>query len=156
MDDGRRGTAAEAAAAMVVAAFQGDYDGAVDALAASGVDARLVAVELAAMTAKAMQEAYGDQTWAAAIRPLTGVHRANVKTAITWHRGHGGGYSSEPGEWHATVGNWTIAIAWCNDSIRIGDPDRYGGEIYGKPAQATTLREFKALVAKAHAERQQA
>jgi hypothetical protein len=143
--------AAEVAAALVMAAFKGDYPGAVDAVAAPGVDARLVAVELAAIAADALHQAYGDQTYNVVARQLARARRAGAET-ITWHRGTG----SERGFWTAEAGNWTIATAWVHDLWAIGEPGRYSGEIYGEATEATTLREFKALVAKAHAERVQA
>jgi hypothetical protein len=148
--DERRAAAAEAAAAMVVAAMRDDYDGAVEVLAAPGVDARLVAIELAAIAAKALRQAYGDQAYDAAGRQLARARQAGVKTAITWHR------DGEPGMWHAKAGGWRIATAWTSDIWSVGYPGHYVGEIYGETKHVTTLREFKALVAKAYAERERA
>ena len=74
------------------------------------------------------------------------------RPAITWHRGVG----NNSGFWRAEVGGETIAEVWVHGDYPVGDPMRYLGEIYGKAEYATTLREFKALVAKAHAEREQA
>jgi hypothetical protein len=145
----RRAAAAEAAAAVVMAAIRDHYDEAVDALAAPGVDVRLVAIEVAAMTAKALRQAYGDQAYDAAGQ-LTQAGRAGVNTGITWHR------EDEPGSWYAKAGGWTIATAWTSSMWPVGYPGHYNGEIYGEPKDATTLREFKALVAKAHAEREPA
>jgi hypothetical protein len=149
MGDGPRGAAAEAAAALVVAAIGGDEDDAVDALAAPGVDVRLVAVELAAIAAEALRQAYGsDQSaYDAAARQLA--RARGVMPAITWHRGSG----NEGGVWSAKAGSETIATFYASDYHASGEYGRWKGEIYGKREYATTLRKFKALVATAHAER---
>jgi hypothetical protein len=149
MGDGLRGAAAEAAAALVVAAIGDDEDGRVDALDAPGVDVRQVAVELAAIAAKALRQAYGsDQSaYDAAARQLA--QARGVMPAITWHRGSG----NEGGVWTAKAGGETIATFYASDYHSSGEYGRWTGEIYGKREYATTLRKFKALVAKAHAER---
>jgi hypothetical protein len=167
--DEQRAAAAEAAARLVVAAVGDDHADAADALADLAVDPRLVAVAAAAIAAKALRLAYGsDQSaYDAAARQLAqargaGLGRvrrgvpAGVMTAITWHRGHGGDMTPEIGTWHAKANGHIIALAWWRESVPVGHPDRWNGEIYGKHASTTTLREFKALVAKAYAEREQA
>lgn len=140
------------AARLVVAAVGDDHADAADALADLAVDPRLVAVAAAAIAAKALRLAYGsDQSaYDAAARQLpqargAGLGRvrrgvpAGVMTAITWHRGHGGDMTPEIGTWHAKANGHIIALAWWRESVPVG-----------------TLREFKALVAKAYAEREQA
>jgi hypothetical protein len=145
----RRRVAAEAAARLVVAAIGDDKDDADDALAAPGVDVRLVAVELAAIAAEALRQAYGsDQSaYDAAARQLA--QARGVMPAITWHRGSG----NKGGKWSAQAGGETIATFYAADYHASGEYGRWTGEIYGEREYATTLRKFKALVAKAHAER---
>jgi hypothetical protein len=145
----RRRVAAEAAARLVVAAIGDDRDDADDALAAPGVNVRLVAVELAAIAAEALRQAYGsDQSaYDAAARQLAQARA--VMPAITWHRGSG----NKGGMWSAKAGGETIATFYAADYHASGEYGRWTGEIYGEREYATTLRKFKALVAKAHAER---